>query len=63
MALKSTLDYGLEATHGLLEMSPDILGFAPIPGLQEAARVLLTIWNALQLVEVGKLGASGFTFY
>ena len=38
--------------HDLLEVGADLVQFAPIPGLQEAARVLLTIWESLQLVEV-----------
>ena len=46
------MDYSKEAAHDLLEVSADVLRFAPIPGLEEAARVLLTIWDALQLVEV-----------
>jgi hypothetical protein len=51
-AVKSTLGYGLEATHDALEVGADVFRFVPIPGLEEAARVLLTIWDALQLVEV-----------
>ena len=51
-ALKATLGYGLEAAHDVLEIGADVLQFVPIPALQEAARVLLTIWDALQLVEV-----------
>lgn len=46
------MSYGLDATHDLLEISADLVRFAPIPGLEEAARVLLTIWDSLQLVEV-----------
>lgn len=46
------MSYGLDATHDLLEISADLVRFAPIPGLEEAARVLLTIWESLQLVEV-----------
>ena len=52
LALKSTLGYTLEATHELLDLGSDALRFAPIPGLAEAARVLVTIWDSLQLVEV-----------
>ena len=53
-ALKSTLGYGLDVTHNALEIGADVLQFAPVPALQEAARVLLTIWQALELVEVSQ---------
>lgn len=58
-ALRSTLSYGLDATHDLLEIGADVLRFSPVPGLEEAARVLLTIWDSLQLVEVS--GYVGFS--
>ena len=54
-ALKATLGYGLEAAHSALEVGADVFQFVPVPGLQEAARVLLTIWDALQLVEVSQV--------
>lgn len=38
--------------HELLEVSVDVLRFAPIVGLEEAARTLLNIWDSLQLVDV-----------
>ncbi|KAL5525571.1 hypothetical protein ACEPAG_6907 [Sanghuangporus baumii] len=60
-ALRSTLDYGLDATHDLLEISADVLRFAPIPGLEEAARVLLTIWDSLQLVETNRMACLRLT--
>lgn len=41
-----------QVVHDLLEVSTDVLRFAPIPGLEEAARTLLSIWDALQLVDV-----------
>ena len=33
-------------------MGSETLHFAPIPGLEEVARVLVDIWAAMQLVEV-----------
>ena len=41
--------------HELLELSTDLLRFAPIPGLEEAARTLLGIWDALKMVDVSHL--------
>lgn len=41
-----------EIMHELLEVSVDVLRFAPIVGLEEAARTLLNIWDSLQLVDV-----------
>ena len=35
----------------------DLLRFAPIVGLEEAARTLLHIWDSLQLVDVSPLRA------
>ncbi|THH10883.1 hypothetical protein EW145_g1036 [Phellinidium pouzarii] len=60
-AIRSTLGYGLDAAHDLLEISADVLRFAPIPGLEEAARVLLTIWESLQLVETNRLACLRLT--
>ena len=41
-----------QVVHELLEVGVDVLKFAPIVGLEEAARTLLNIWDALQLVDV-----------
>ena len=45
-----------DVTHELLVVSIDVLRFAPVMGLAEAARVLLNIWDSLQLVDVCFLG-------
>ena len=45
-------DLGLDLVHDTLEVAVDVLEFAPLVGLSEAARTLLTIWDAVQLVEV-----------
>jgi abelson tyrosine-protein kinase 1 len=55
--LISTLGYTLDAAHEVLEMGETVLRFAPFPGLAEAAHVLLSIWDAVQLVEVSNLGS------
>ncbi len=49
-----------EVVHELLEVSVDVLKFAPIVGLEEAARTLLNIWDALQLVDVSATYSSVF---
>lgn len=54
-ALDSVKEYAPPAAHDALEMGTELLRFAPVAGLAEAARVLLTIWNSLQLVEVRSL--------
>ena len=51
----SILDTALDVTREALEIGQDILEFAPVPGLAEAAHVLVSIWNAVQLVEVSVL--------
>ncbi|KZT05047.1 uncharacterized protein LAESUDRAFT_750759 [Laetiporus sulphureus 93-53] len=43
-----------EATHEVLVVSVELLEFAPLPGLQAAARSLLEIWDALQMVEINR---------
>ncbi|THU90560.1 hypothetical protein K435DRAFT_968632 [Dendrothele bispora CBS 962.96] len=45
---------GLIAHEGLL-LSVDLLELAPVPGLRSAASVLLTIWDALQVVDDNRL--------
>lgn len=35
-----------------LAVSTDILVLAPLPGLKEAVKALLSVWNACQKVEV-----------
>ncbi|TDL16725.1 hypothetical protein BD410DRAFT_807858 [Rickenella mellea] len=52
IALRSVLGDTLDITHELLSIGADTLKYAPIPGLQEVAHILLTIRDYLQLVEV-----------
>ncbi|KAI0742205.1 hypothetical protein C8Q80DRAFT_1186590 [Daedaleopsis nitida] len=47
--------------HELLEVGVDVLRFAPIVGLEEAARTLLNIWDALQLVDINRLACLRLT--
>ncbi|KAH9915441.1 uncharacterized protein BXZ73DRAFT_106170 [Epithele typhae] len=54
-ALVNVLGWAEEIGHELLELSTDLLRFAPIPGLEEAARTLLGIWDALQMVDINRL--------
>lgn len=51
-AAANVLGITADVVHELLEVSADALRFAPIVGLEEAARTLLNIWDALQLVDV-----------
>ena len=37
---------------GILEVSADVLQLVPIAGLQEAARLVLKIWEAIKAVKV-----------
>ena len=45
-------DLAGDITHEVLIRASELLKFAPIPGLEGSARVLLGIWEALQQVEV-----------
>ncbi|RPD52291.1 kinase-like protein [Lentinus tigrinus ALCF2SS1-7] len=47
--------------HELLAVSVDVLRFAPIFGLQEAAKTLLDIWDALKLVNINRLACLRLT--
>ncbi|EKM52507.1 uncharacterized protein PHACADRAFT_211755 [Phanerochaete carnosa HHB-10118-sp] len=49
------VDMALAGAHEALEIGSEVLQFAPVVGLAEAARVLLNIWNAVQLVEFNRL--------
>ena len=50
----------VELTHEALLTSVDLLEFAPVPGLQTAARTLLQIWDSLQSVDVRSFRAFSF---
>lgn len=52
VAAKSVLGDALDTTHEALCISTEMLGFAPIPGFVEAAKMLLNIWDAAQAVYV-----------
>lgn len=41
-----------ELAHTALVVGTKVLPFAPIPGLAEAADILLNIWDAVQMVDV-----------
>lgn len=43
-----------DVTHEALLLSAELLQFAPMPGLEVAARALLDIWDALQMVDVSE---------
>ncbi|KAI0338659.1 hypothetical protein BDW22DRAFT_693644 [Trametopsis cervina] len=60
-ALRTTKEKVLRATswvgegaHELLAIGAEVLEFAPVPGLVTAARVLLSIWDAAQAVDLNK---------
>ncbi|KAH9886504.1 hypothetical protein C8Q73DRAFT_658100 [Cubamyces lactineus] len=50
-----------QVVHELLDISVDVLRFAPLVGLEEAARTLLNIWDALQLVDINRLACLRLT--
>lgn len=53
----------MDVTHEVVLQGADVLHFAPIVGLEDAARLLLGIWDALQLVEVRRLPLTSITFH
>lgn len=51
-----------DIAHEALLLSVDVLEFAPVLGLQQAARTLLGIWDALQMVDVSAFLGSRLGF-
>ncbi|CDO74643.1 hypothetical protein BN946_scf184944.g2 [Trametes cinnabarina] len=60
-AAVNVLGITAQVVHELLELSVDALRFAPVVGLEEAARTLLNIWDALQLVDINRLACLRLT--
>ncbi|KAJ7781563.1 hypothetical protein B0H16DRAFT_1819089 [Mycena metata] len=54
-ALSKILPPALLITHDLLEVGAEVLKFAPIPGLDVAASLLLSIWDNVQGVDMNRL--------
>ncbi|KAJ6461227.1 hypothetical protein C8R47DRAFT_993608 [Mycena vitilis] len=54
-ALGKILPPALLIAHDLLEVSTEALKFAPIPGLDVAASLLLNIWDNVQAVDMNRL--------
>ncbi|THG99343.1 hypothetical protein EW026_g2979 [Hermanssonia centrifuga] len=52
---REALDTAVDVTHEALSIAADVLEFAPVAGLSEAARVLLGIWEAVQQVDLNKM--------
>lgn len=44
-----------EIAHETLALSVDWLALAPVPGLHVAAKMLLEIWDTVQMVDVSPL--------
>ncbi|GLB45720.1 putative protein tyrosine kinase [Lyophyllum shimeji] len=60
-AVASILGTAGDAAHEVLLTSVDLLDLAPVPGLASAARVLLNIWDALELVDTNRLACLRLT--
>ncbi|KAJ6589026.1 hypothetical protein B0H19DRAFT_1058099 [Mycena capillaripes] len=54
-ALSHILPPAILITHNLLQISTEVLKFAPIPGLDVAASLLLSIWDNVQGVDMNRL--------
>ncbi|THH30137.1 hypothetical protein EUX98_g4033 [Antrodiella citrinella] len=52
---------GLDVTREVLAVGAEVLEFAPIPGLAAAARVLVDIWDGVQLVDMNRLSCLRLT--
>lgn len=54
-AAASVLGLAADVGHETLMLSVNALGFAPVAGLEQAAKTLLDIWDALQMVDASIL--------
>ncbi|CAL1697535.1 unnamed protein product [Somion occarium] len=61
MAICRTCDIAMDGTHVLLEVSSELLGLAPITGLEVAAKTLLNIWDAVEKFETNRLACLRLT--
>ncbi|TFK45230.1 hypothetical protein OE88DRAFT_1640190 [Heliocybe sulcata] len=55
------LDLSLDGLHEVLKVGVEVLEFVPFPGLKEAARTLLEIWDSLQYVELNRMACLRLT--
>ncbi|KAI0070864.1 hypothetical protein K474DRAFT_1607894 [Panus rudis PR-1116 ss-1] len=60
-ALRSTLSTAADVAHEGLLLSVDLLEFAPVVGLEAAARTLLQVWDAVQMVDMNRLACLRLT--
>ncbi|KAF8890966.1 hypothetical protein BD779DRAFT_1515523 [Infundibulicybe gibba] len=60
-AAASVLGTAGDIAHEALLMSVELLDFAPVPGLQTAAKTLLNIWDTLQMVDMNRLACLRLT--
>ena len=51
-AIGGALGMAASIGHEVLFTGVDLLQFAPVPGLDVAGNILLSIWDAVELVEV-----------
>ncbi|KAG5650844.1 hypothetical protein H0H81_010855 [Sphagnurus paluster] len=60
-AVNPTVDLAGDAAHEVLAAGAELLTFAPVPGLDIAAKVLLGIWDALQRIDMNYLACQRLT--
>ncbi|EGO28920.1 hypothetical protein SERLADRAFT_413601 [Serpula lacrymans var. lacrymans S7.9] len=59
--LSSIAHTAADITHEALSLGADALKFAPIPGLEEAAKALLAVWEGVQMVDMNRLACLRIT--
>ncbi|KAF7353961.1 Protein kinase domain-containing protein [Mycena venus] len=60
-ALSKLLPQTILVTHDLLKVSTKVLNFVPVPGLDVAATLLLSIWDSVQGVDTNRLSCLRLT--
>ncbi|KZV62749.1 kinase-like protein [Peniophora sp. CONT] len=60
-AVSAVLGSAADITHELLTIGADVLQFAPVPALDLAAKALLGIWDAVELIEMNRMACLRLT--
>ncbi|KDQ11798.1 hypothetical protein BOTBODRAFT_35049 [Botryobasidium botryosum FD-172 SS1] len=58
---KEVLKGAATVIHDALSVGVDVIGLAPIPGLEPAVRMLLSIWDVVDLVETNRMACLHLT--
>ena len=61
-AISGALGTAARIGHEALFTGVDLLKFAPVPGLDVAGNILLSIWDAVEMVEASVMGTHSWPY-